>query len=329
MQNELETYLSNENFRKKIKEVAKGDLHNHASNGGAISFLNKRYNKNIIARSEPFQSIEELEDWITKNISRKFPGIVGYYQRITSAFIQCHEDCIKELCMSFTLEEIKLWGDINRFIIFINTLKEKYLHNVFFIPELSLKWDCDVNKEMDWIEQIINRSDWFHSIDICGKEEAKNARNFKGVFRKAKDKGFKLRAHVGEFGTCSDIMYVVENLELDEVNHGISICDDVGAVRFCVDNKIRFNVCPSSNIMMGRVTSYVDHPIAEMFHKGLKVTINSDDCLAFNRSVSEEYVNLYCAGTLKVHELEVIRNYSLENYIKSLNKKRRNEDYDI
>lgn len=188
------------------------------------------------------------------------------------------------------------------------------------MPELSLKWNCNIVKEMEWIDKIINCNDWFHSIDICGKEQVKNAKNFKGVFENAKSKGFKLRAHVGEFGTCLDIMHVIETLKLDEVNHGISICDDIGAIKFCVDNKIRFNVCPSSNIMMGRVTSYTTHPIRRMFHEGLIVTINSDDCLVFNRSVSDEYVNLFRSGTLNAHELEIIRNYSLENYLQSLNR---------
>ena len=42
-------------------------------------------------------------------------------------------------------------------------------------------------------------------------------------------------------------------------------------------------------------------------HAGIPVTINTDDMLIFNQSVSEEYVNLLCAGTLNIDEIEKIR----------------------
>lgn len=130
MQDNMDVLLMNNMF-EKIDSIAKGDLHNHASNGGMLSFINNYYGKNMIARVEPFCSINDFEDWVTEHIAKEFPGCLGYLQRITAAFIQCQKDCIKELCMSFTLEEIKQWRNINRFISIINRLKEKYLKDVF------------------------------------------------------------------------------------------------------------------------------------------------------------------------------------------------------
>lgn len=40
---------------------------------------------------------------------------------------------------------------------------------------------------------------------------------------------------------------------------------------------------------------------------GVPVTINTDDLLIFNQSVSQEYINLYSAGVLNAMELETIR----------------------
>lgn len=300
-----------ENDYDKIKQIAKSDLHNHGSNGGRLSYLNQYFGKEVQAPSERFVSIEELEWWITKKIGCEFPGKTGYCKRIEAAFVQCHEDGIKVLCMSFTLEEIKYWGNISNFMFIINKIRNKYADDIVFYPEISLKWDCDVEKEMELLETIIDRN-WFCSIDICGREDTDRVQNFKELFRKAKQKGFCLRAHVGEFGAWKNIMHVINVLELDEVNHGISICNEKSAMKYCAEQGIWFHVCPGSNIMMGRVKNYKEHPIREMFHEGMKVTINSDDCLIFNQSVTDEYVNLFKAGTLSAYELEQIRKYGLE-----------------
>ena len=45
---------------------------------------------------------------------------------------------------------------------------------------------------------------------------------FKKIFRKAKEKGLILKAHVGEFGNAELVRKAVEELELDQVQHGIA-----------------------------------------------------------------------------------------------------------
>ena len=49
------------------------------------------------------------------------------------------------------------------------------------------------------------------------------------------------------------------------------------------------------------------HPIAELYRKGVNVTINSDDVLIFDSDVSKEYLRLYQAGCLTAEELDEIR----------------------
>ena len=45
---------------------------------------------------------------------------------------------------------------------------------------------------------------------------------------------------------------------------------------------------------------------------GVRVTINTDDLLIFDSSVANEYLRLYCAGTLSTEQLDEIRRAGLE-----------------
>ena len=69
-----------------------------------------------------------------------------------------------------------------------------------------------------------------------------------------------------------------------------------------------FNVCPASNITMGLYPNYFEHPIKKMFHAGLKITICTDDLLIFNKSVSEQIVELHKHGIFSPIELTEILN---------------------
>ncbi|MDD9972554.1 MAG: adenosine deaminase, partial [Candidatus Poribacteria bacterium] len=71
------------------------------------------------------------------------------------------------------------------------------------------------------------------------------------------------------------------------------------------------NVCPTSNVMLDGVSDLASHPIRILFDNGVPVTINTDDLMIFDQSVSEEYRNLYQAGVFSAEELNDIRRASL------------------
>ena len=116
---------------------------------------------------------------------------------------------------------------------------------------------------------------------------------------------------MGESGSAEDVKRAVDVLGLDEVHHGNNavISDDV--MRFLADNKIKLNLCPSSNVKLGYADSYKDHPIRILYENGVKVTINTDDLLIFDSSIENEYLLLYQAGTLSAEQLDDIRRTGL------------------
>ena len=132
------------------------------------------------------------------------------------------------------------------------------------------------------------------------------------VFRRAKEAGLRLAAHVGEYGDADSVLEAVCELALDEVQHGIAAAADAAVMRFLADHDIPLNVCPTSNVRLGRAESYARHPIRVLYDHGVTVTVNTDDVIFFDQGVSDEFLNLYRGGAFTAKELDEIRRNSLD-----------------
>ncbi|MGM1048904.1 MAG: hypothetical protein ACQEXX_22560 [Bacillota bacterium] len=198
----------------------------------------------------------------------------------------------------------------------MNDFHRCYAPRTKFLPELALDRACNVDEVYGRLDAIL-ACQWFRSIDICNDEFAQPIACFKSIYRAAKSAGLTLKAHVGEFGTADDVMEAVEELELQEIHHGIAAASSPQIMRWLSENHIQLNVCPTSNIMLGVAESYGTHPIRSLYEYGVPVTINTDDLLIFNQSVSQEYMNLYKSGLMTPEELNEIRLTGLKDIMKS------------
>jgi adenosine deaminase len=151
----------------------------------------------------------------------------------------------------------------------------------------------------------------YRSLDLYGDVTAQPIELFRPLYRRAKAAGLRLKAHVGEWGTADDVWQAVEELELDEVQHGIAAAGSPAVMRFLADHRIRLNICPTSNFMLGRVKRLQDHPIRKLHDAGIRVTVNTDDALVFGATVSDEFLALIRSGLFTADELDRIRQNSL------------------
>jgi adenosine deaminase len=249
-----------------------------------------------------------MDEWVKENIKIFCP----YLKRLEAGFVQAFDDNITVLAASFGFPD-----DPENFIQTMKSYNHQFAPNTILLPELAYERGCDTESELSRLDEILSYG-WFKSIDINAGETQQPIKNFKNLYRKAKEYGLRLKAHVGEFTSAEDVMEAVEELELDEVHHGIAAAKSPFVMNFLAKNNVQLNVCPSSNIMLRVVESFGVHPIRKLYDNGIPVTINTDDMLAFNQSVSQEYLNLYKVGLMKVEELDHIREMGLkelEHYV--------------
>jgi adenosine deaminase len=203
-------------------------------------------------------------------------------------------------------------GSVSKLVDSIVRVHANMAPAIEWIPQLGLSRHCQLSWLQEWMAPWLDLG--FHRVlDLSGDELAQPIEVFQPLYRAAKNKGLRLKAHVGEWGTADDVWRAVEVLELDEVQHGIAAAESATVMRFLADRQIRLNICPTSNLLLGRVARLQDHPIRKLFDAGVKVTVNSDDAIVFGVGVSEEFLRLYQAGVFTAAELDLVRRRGLED----------------
>jgi len=112
---------------------------------------------------------------------------------------------------------------------------------------------------------------------------------FKRVFEASAKEGYKIVAHAGEEGDSSYIWEAINLLHVNRIDHGIRCDEDATLVDLLIEKQIPLTVCPLSNVKLKAVNHMHEHNIVKLLHKGVLVTINSDDPAYFGGYVNANY----------------------------------------
>lgn len=121
-------------------------------------------------------------------------------------------------------------------------------------------------------------------------ERGVDPRDFAPAYRVARAAGLRATGHAGEDTGPENIAVALEALELERIDHGIAIVEDLDLVRRVAAARIPLDVCPSSNVLIAnRYASLAEHPLRRMREAGLLVTINTDDPAMTGANLGSEY----------------------------------------
>jgi adenosine deaminase len=99
-----------------------------------------------------------------------------------------------------------------------------------WIPQIGMSRHCPLASLERWLVPFLALR-FYRTIDLSGDEFAQPIETFKPLYRMGKAEGLRLKAHVGEWGTADDVWRAVEQLELDEVQHGIAAAESPAVMR--------------------------------------------------------------------------------------------------
>jgi adenosine deaminase len=290
-----------------VRACAKADLHTHSAASGNRDFIRRRTGVDIAPLRAPLQSMAEMHGWFAAHIGDLFAGVEGVTLALEASFEQAKADGVTRIELGYDC-----WVITQGFASAAAVAeRQAAVHqatapNVEWLRQVSMSRHCTVRALDLWLSPFLELG-FYQTLDLSGDELVQPIEVFVPLYQKAKAAGLRLKAHVGEFGTADDVRRAIEVLALDEVQHGIAAAEDPEVMRFLADHRIRLNICPTSNVLLGRVESLARHPIRKLFDAGVRVTINSDDVLVFGSSVSEEFVALHRCGLFNAAELDVIR----------------------
>ncbi|MBR1404983.1 MAG: adenosine deaminase [Treponema sp.] len=134
----------------------------------------------------------------------------------------------------------------------------------------------------------------FIGIGLGGAESKGPAKEFGPVFEKAHAGKYHAVAHAGEDVGPQSIWDALTICHAERIGHGITSVQDAALVSHLAEQHIPVEVAPTSNVFTKKyVKKMSEHPVREMFDKGIPVTIATDDPLFFDVELLDEYWNLH------------------------------------
>jgi adenine deaminase len=139
------------------------------------------------------------------------------------------------------------------------------------------------------LQESLPFKDKILGVGLDSSEVGHPPSKFERVFAACEKEGYKIVAHAGEEGDSSYIWEAIHLLHVNRIDHGIRCDEDATLVEFLIEKQIPLTVCPLSNVKLRAVSSMREHNIINLLHKGVLVTINSDDPAYFGGYINENY----------------------------------------
>ena len=141
------------------------------------------------------------------------------------------------------------------------------------------------------------------AFDLAGREAAfPDPLTFKEAFDIARSGGLAITLHAGEWGGAAQVRRALE-VQPARIAHGGVAVDDPSLCAELAARNVSLDLCPTSNTQAAIVSGYGDFPIAELRRRGVPITLNTDDLVVSDVTLSEEYLHVHRRLGLPVADL--------------------------
>jgi adenosine deaminase len=142
-------------------------------------------------------------------------------------------------------------------------------------------------------------------FDIAGAEAGYPPSRHLDAFQYVMRENFHSTIHAGEAFGLPSIWEAVQYCGAARLGHGVRLVDDITGERgdeklgrlasYIRDRRIPLELCPTSNVNTGVVPTIADHPIGMLRRLRFRVTVNTDNRLMSDTSMTREMTQLAAA----------------------------------
>ncbi len=144
------------------------------------------------------------------------------------------------------------------------------------------------------------------AFDLAGQEKDYPAKAHREAFQLILKKNINSTVHAGEAFGAASISQALHYCGAHRIGHGTRLLEDPDLMRYVNDHRIPLEVCVSSNVQTRAVRGVREHPFGFYFRQGLRVTLNTDNRLVSNTTVSREIFLAARAFRLTPYEIKRI-----------------------
>lgn len=157
-----------------------------------------------------------------------------------------------------------------------------------------------IKRSIDDISRLYRQNPLFAQkiagIDLAGTESKNLPQNLREAFMPLLEYCVSITIHAGETESVESIWQAVYHLTADRIGHGLRLLDKEELIDRFLYKNIGIEMCPSSNDQIVGFSKETDriYPLKRYMHRGLKVTVNTDDCGISRTGLSEEFYKAAC-----------------------------------
>jgi adenosine deaminase len=305
--------------RDLIRSLPKALLHDHLDGGlrpASVVELAEEFGY----RSLPTHDVGELAAWFNRGAKRNdlvlyletFAHTVGVMQHrdaIERVSFECAQDLAAdgvvyaevrmapELCIEagLTLDEVmeammtgfRLGSAGTDLTIYAILSAMRTAARSLEIAELAVRW----------------REQGVVGFDIAGAEAGYPPTRHLDAFQYVQRENFHSTIHAGEAFGLPSIWEAVQFCGGERLGHGVRLVDDITGppgdeqlgrlAAYVRDRRIPLELCPTSNVNTGVCASIAEHPIGMLRRLRFRVTVNTDNRLMSDTSMTHEMEQLH------------------------------------
>ncbi len=162
-------------------------------------------------------------------------------------------------------------------------------------------------------------------FDLAGEELGYPAKRHLDAFHFIQRENFYITIHAGEAFGKESIWQAIQYCGAHRIGHGVRLIDDVffndrrevvGLGRlasYVLNRRIPLEICLSSNLHTGAASSFETHPFRVFFGRKFRVTLNTDNRLMSNTTMTKEFELAARHFQLDLRDLEKITINSMKS----------------
>ena len=150
---------------------------------------------------------------------------------------------------------------------------------------------------------VRHRDEGVCGFDIAGAEAGYPPSRHLDAFQYVARENFHFTIHAGEGFGLPSIWEALQWCGADRLGHGVRIVDDIESrgpddvhlgrlAAYVRDTRVPLEMCPTSNVHTGAAPSIAEHPIGLLRRLRFRVTVNTDNRLMSDVTLSSEFAAL-------------------------------------
>jgi adenosine deaminase len=137
-------------------------------------------------------------------------------------------------------------------------------------------------------------------FDLAGEEGGYPPKKHVDAFHYIQRQNFNITIHAGEGFGKESIWQAIQYCGAHRIGHGTRLIDDIAIAdgkavklgelaQYVLDKRIPLEICLLSNVQTGATRSLAEHPFRILYQEKFRVTLNTDNRLMSDTSMSKEF----------------------------------------